>query len=128
MKNVKLNKAQKRAAKDLLNRFLTVLLTFAMVLQSSPFAYAEMSEDNVDTVAVEATNEEPAAEPEATPEPEPVVVVEEEPAAPAEEQVVVEEPTMPSEPQQEETTVVEEEQEPTVVEDPIVEEEIGAHV
>ena len=48
MSKTKRTRAQKRATKEAFNKFLSILLTFAMVLQTSPVAYARMDEGGVD--------------------------------------------------------------------------------
>lgn len=69
MKNARFSKVQKREMKEGFNKFLSVLLTFAMVLQTSPVAYARMDEGGADAYVTEApvpdeavTEEIPAAE------------------------------------------------------------------
>ena len=78
MSDRRISKAQRKAAREGLNRFLSVLLSLAMVLQTSPVAYARWDEgaavvpqeevvpaEGQATPEGEAITEEPAAEPEA---------------------------------------------------------------
>ena len=63
MESTRMSKSQKRAAREALNRFLSVLLSLAMVLQTSPVAYARWDEGAVEPApAEEYVPEEGAAE------------------------------------------------------------------
>ena len=82
MRNTR-NKAQRRAIKEAFNKFLSVLLTFAMVLQTSPVAYARMDEGGVGGYVAPTEEVQDAADVQEQP-----VVEEEAVQAQPEEQVV----------------------------------------
>ncbi|MDO5119664.1 MAG: FctA domain-containing protein, partial [Coriobacteriales bacterium] len=97
MGSTKLNKAQKRAAREAFNRFLSLLLAMAMILQTSPLAYAQAAGDVVNDDAVtleaqaneEAPAEEPTADPEVVPTDDPEIVPADDPEdVPADDPVV----------------------------------------
>ena len=81
MSNTTVSKSKKRAARERLNKFLSVLLSVAMVLQTSPVAYARWDEGGAEGYGYDAavpeemttTSEEVVAEAEPEPQPEPQV-------------------------------------------------------
>ena len=81
MSNTTVSKGKKRAARERLNKFLSVLLSVAMVLQTSPVAYARWDEGGAEGYSYDAavpeemttTSEEVVAEAEPEPQPEPQV-------------------------------------------------------
>ncbi|MBP3894039.1 MAG: hypothetical protein J6D34_08370, partial [Atopobiaceae bacterium] len=116
MKNARFSKVQKREMKEGFNKFLSVLLTFAMVLQTSPVAYARMDEGGADAYVTEAPVPDEA-------------VTEEIPAA--EEEVFEEEVPAEEAPAEEVVEPVEEAVEPDVApveEQPVEEEQVKASI
>ena len=89
-----LSRKQKRAAQDIGNKVLTVLLTISMVLQSSPVSYAYALEESVEpeVQVVEPAPEEEEAVVEAAPEQEAAPAAEEPAPAPEPEAASAPEP------------------------------------
>ena len=124
MSRVTFSTAQKRAAREAFNKFLSVLLVVAMVLQTSPLAYANAGENATTTDAVvETVTPDDPVEPEVTPTEEPAAPADPAPVDPEPEPAEVVEPAEPSEPvtpEEPAATVEDEPTDVTPVADPVV--------